>query len=54
MTNHNIHLTEEQEKGFRLLLSIKFHSLRRYAGAGIIQIFLVTLSFLFFTPIICF
>lgn len=33
-----------------LLLSIKFHFLRRYAGLGIIFIFSITLSFLFFTP----
>lgn len=33
-----------------LLLSIKFHFLKRYAGLGIIFTFLITLSFLFFTP----
>lgn len=33
-----------------LFLSIRFHSLRRYAGLGMILIFLVTLSFLFTTP----
>ncbi|WP_262501285.1 YkgB family protein [Porphyromonas crevioricanis] len=32
-----------------LLLSIRVHSLRRYAGLGITFIFLFTLSFLFFT-----
>lgn len=40
----------EISTAFLLLLSIKFHFLRRYAGAGIILTFLVTLSFLFFTP----
>lgn len=33
-----------------LLLSIKFLFLRRYAGLGMVLTFLVTLSFLFFTP----
>lgn len=33
-----------------LLLSLKFHPLRRYAGLGIMAIFLITLSFLIFTP----
>lgn len=33
-----------------LLLSVKFRSLKPYAASGIIIIFAVTLSFLFFTP----
>lgn len=33
-----------------LLLSTKIHSLKRYAGLGIVIIFLFTLSFLIFTP----
>lgn len=33
-----------------LILSFKFHSLKKYAALGIIITFLITLSFLFFTP----
>lgn len=36
--------------GLLLLLSLNFPSLKRYAGVGMILIFLTTLSFLFFTP----
>ncbi len=33
-----------------LILSLKIHSLKKYAALGIIITFLITLSFLFFTP----
>lgn len=33
-----------------LIFSVKFASLRRYAGIGLIMTFLVTLSYLFTTP----
>ncbi|MCI5560966.1 MAG: DUF417 family protein [Phocaeicola sp.] len=36
--------------GLLLLLSICFPLLKRYAGVGMVLIFLTTLSFLFFTP----
>ncbi|WP_282918304.1 DUF417 family protein [Porphyromonas macacae] len=33
-----------------LLLSLRFYSLRRYAGFGVLVIFLTTISYLFSTP----